>query len=154
MLIAHLPAGYLVARASQVPVAVFWGFVVGSVLPDVDMLWFLFVDHGSVHHHSYLTHRPLIWMVLTIVGVLAESRVIMGIGAGALFHLLLDSIAGQIAWAWPFSHATVTLVEVPATQSHWILSFMMHWTFAVELGLCALALWVLMRKRAGKTRDE
>jgi inner membrane protein len=148
MLIAHLPVGYVVARLSKVPRAVFWGLLIGSVLPDFDMLWFLFVDHGSVHHHSYLTHRPLVWIVLTIVGVLASSRLIMGIGAGALLHMLLDSIAGQIAWGWPFSHDTVTLVVVPATHSHWILSFMAHWTFAVELVLCVVALWIWMRKRA------
>ena len=148
MLIAHLPAGYLAARLALVPRAVFWGLLVGSVLPDIDMLWFLFVDHGSVHHHNYLTHRPVVWSGVVMLGFLTSSRVMMGIGAGALLHMLLDSIAGKIAWGWPFSDVTLTLIEVPATQGHWILSFMAHWTFAVELVICAIALWVWIRKRA------
>ena len=148
MLIAHLPAGYLIARAAKLPKMVFWGPLIGSVLPDIDMLWFLFVDQGQVHHHEYLTHRPIIWSSLVLIGLLTSSRIMSGVGAGGLLHMLLDSIAGQIAWGWPFSTDTVTLVVVPASQSHWILSFMVHWTFAVELILCVIALMVWMRKRA------
>ncbi len=142
MLIGHLPAGYLLARGvgTKFPVrALFLGVLAGSILPDFDMLWFLFVDHGTVHHHEYLTHRPILWAGVLVVGMLLRHVFLLGAGIGGLFHMALDSVAGAISWGWPFVTEATTLVIVPATQSHWVLSFLTHWTFAVELTITAVA---------------
>lgn len=147
MLIAHLPAGYLMTRATRAQTQVFWAMLAGSVLPDIDILWFLFVDQGSTHHHSYLAHRPLIWAQALLIGLVMSRPVIAGLGAGGLLHMALDSIAGRIDWGWPFVEFTVMLVDVPATQSHWVWSFMLHWTFAVELMICLVAGALLWRTR-------
>ncbi len=148
MLIGHLPAGYLAAKGARVvgaSRALFLGMIVGSVAPDIDMLWFHLVDHGSVHHHEYLTHRPIVWAVLLFVGVLTRKNWLAGIGLGGILHMLLDSIAGQITWGWPFFDASTTLVVVQATHDHWVKSFMAHWTFQVELALTAVAIAVFLR---------
>ncbi|MEL6887211.1 MAG: metal-dependent hydrolase [Pseudomonadota bacterium] len=149
MIVGHLAAGYLAARGLAVvgAAALFGGVLIGSVLPDIDMLWFALVDQGRVHHHNYLTHRPVIWAGLLCVGLLLRRTSVTGVALGALLHLALDSIAGKIAWAWPVSEVAAPLVVVPATQAHWVMSFIFHWTFAMELALCALALGVFVRTR-------
>lgn len=35
--------------------------MLGSVVPDLDMVYFHFVDGGRTHHHAYVTHWPLFW---------------------------------------------------------------------------------------------
>jgi inner membrane protein len=103
MIIGHLPVGYLAACASEPAfgrdTVIWWSLLAGSVVPDLDMLWFFFIDHGAV------------------------------------------------VWGWAGFGFSGPLVVVPATQDHWILSFLVHWTFGVELVLTAIALIVLWRRR-------
>lgn len=148
MLIGHLPAGYLVAKGGKrfgACRALFLGILVGSVAPDIDMLWFHFVDGGSVHHHEYLTHRPIVWVVALMIGLLGRKEWIIGAGVGGLLHMGLDSIAGQISWGWPIFEGATTLVVVQPTHDHWIKSFMAHWTFKVEITLTLAAAVVFLR---------
>ena len=144
MMIAHLPAGYLLAKATQTSGWLFAGIVAGSILPDFDMLWFHFIDHGAVHHHDYLTHRPILWVAVLLVGLVLSRALIIGVGLGAIFHLTLDSIAGKVTWGWPFWDKPTTLIIVPATHDNWVMSFLHHWTFRVELAIFALALCVFL----------
>ncbi len=155
MLIAHLPAGYLAAKSAKVAgvsQAFFWGVLIGSVAPDLDMLWFYLFDNRSTHHHEYLTHRPIFWAALLMVGLIVKQPFVMALGGGALFHLMLDSIAGKVSWGWPIFDGATTLVTVQATHDHWIKSFMAHWTFKVELAIVLLALIIFVRSNIkGKT---
>jgi inner membrane protein len=150
MLTAHLPSGYLLARGVARPVP--WlmpAALVGAVLPDLDMIWFHFVDMGSVHHHMYWPHIPLVWagiaaVTLPVLRAFALASTGVVFFAAILLHLILDTIAGGVLWAYPVSDTLFFLVTVPATQSHWILSFMVHWTFRLEIAVWLLAgiLWV------------
>ncbi|WP_299141530.1 metal-dependent hydrolase [uncultured Tateyamaria sp.] len=151
MIIGHLPAGYLAACALDAPFdsdrVVFWSVLAGAVLPDLDMLRFFFVDDGAVHHHTYLTHDPTLWLGVLILGFVFTSRVGIGVGIGTMLHMLLDTIAGAIIWGFGPLSVSGPIVTVPATQDHWVLSFVLHWTFAVELVLCAAATYVFLRRR-------
>jgi len=71
--------------------------------------------------------------------------------AAILMHLILDTIGGGIAWAAPFDMRLIEWVTVPATQSHWILSFLLHWTFALEMVIWAIAGALLWKKMKGNT---
>ena len=151
MIIGHLPAGYLIARGldrsfDRDPV-IWWGILIGSVAPDLDMFWFYVVDGGTVHHHTYLTHDPTLWAGVLLAGFVLSSRALIGCGIGTLLHMSLDTIAGAISWGfgdWSFSGP---LIVVPATQDHWILSFVLHWTFLGDVLLVVLALVTLVRAR-------
>lgn len=149
MFIGHLPGGYLAARAlwrkGQKHLII--ATLIGSVLPDIDMLWFYFVDHGSTHHHTYITHRPAVWAAIALIGLALRKPVITAVGLGGLVHMALDSIVGAIAWGWPFTNASAPLVVVPATHENWILSFLTHPTFLVEIALFASALTLYLRTR-------
>ena len=63
---AHAPAGYLASHVfgREHARAITIACIVGALCPDVDMLWFYFVDHAAVHHHRYWTHIPFFWAVL------------------------------------------------------------------------------------------
>ncbi len=144
MLIAHLPAGYVTARASGVTKGpLLWAALIGSVFPDFDMIWFLFVDHGAIHHHKYWVHAPGFWLILAALilpwlGKPARNAGLIFLAA-VLVHIVLDTHAGGIMWFWPLSDHLYTLIIVPATQANWVLSFILHWTFIIELAVIAIA---------------
>lgn len=153
MILAHLPAGYLIGRAFGAKRG--WvkaAALAGSVLPDFDLFWFYFVDDRAFHHHRYWVHVPGFWLACGIVvlplirmfrpGWLAPAAVFL---VSILVHLILDSVGGGIMWLWPFSNHLFSLTTVPATQSHWILSFILHWSFLSEVVIIATALWLFWR---------
>ena len=150
MLTAHLPSGYILGRTlpKNIP-RLMPAALIGAVLPDVDMIWFLFVDKGAVHHHRYWIHIPAFWALAAIfvLPVLTKLR-LLPVGlvffAAITMHLLLDTIAGGIMWAAPFNDHLFALTTVPAAYGNWIVSFMLHWTFALELvvWIAAIYLWV------------
>ena len=155
MFIGHLPAGYLTslgARIAGFPSLFCVALIVGSVLPDVDILWFYLVDSQSTHHHSYITHRPALWFAIGLAGIFFANAFLKGLGSGGVLHLVLDTIAGHVAWLWPISDVGLTLVEVQPTHDHWILSFLAHWTFKVEIALTVVAIIVFIysRRKNGK----
>jgi inner membrane protein len=153
MLTAHLPSGYILARMSRhrarylMPAA-----LIGAVLPDLDMLWFHLVDQGAVHHHRYWPHIPLIWLGIAVVslpilryfGLLAPGLVFF---AAILLHMVLDTIAGGILWGYPINDTLFSLTVVPATYSHWITSFILHWTFLPEIAVWVWAIWLWTYRR-------
>ncbi|MEP4196579.1 MAG: zinc dependent phospholipase C family protein [Aliishimia sp.] len=144
MFIAHLPAAYLVSRAfpnlSQRPL------LIGSVLPDLDLL-LVYVGGVAQHHHNFLSHRPALWIALMIAGFAAQSPWVRALALGAIVHVLLDTVAGQIAWAWPLSSWTMPVVTVPARYEYWVWNFILHWSFLIELVICAGALYQLKNPR-------
>lgn len=156
MLTAHLPAGYVLGRLWPLKRrAVLGAALVGSVLPDFDMLWFHLVDDRAFHHHLYLVHKPLFWVcvgAVTLIALRLTRPRLLPVAAvvftSILLHLVLDSIGGGIAWLWPVSDRLFSLVSIPATRSHWVWSFVFHWTFLAELAIWAgaIALFVFARR--------
>jgi hypothetical protein len=155
MLTAHLPSGYVLARGARrnipwlLPAA-----LIGAVLPDLDMIWFHLVDQRSIHHHRYWVHIPFFWMVVAAIvlpGLTLVDRRWLATGmvffTAIFLHLLLDSIGGGIMWAAPFSDHLYALVTVPATQAHWVLSFVLHWTFLLEIAVWGIAVLFWYKRR-------
>lgn len=151
MLIAHLPAGYILARFLKFkkPDIPLWPSLLGSVAPDFDMLWFHLVDN-SVNHHKLWPHIPFFW--LCVLGAIAMLSVLMGrrnwlvtcllFGAGIVLHLILDTLFAPLWWFYPFSDTPIEFFQIPAIQSHWVLSFLFHWSFLVELAILGFAAWL------------
>jgi inner membrane protein len=162
--IAHLPAGYLATRlildreATLEPLSrrLLALGMIASVLPDLDLLWFYFVDHRRQVHHAYLPHLPLAWIALfgvaaLVMGLRRASRTawlaMLVFAANILLHLVLDTTAGGIRWLWPFSNAEFAMSHVEARHQAWYLNFVLHWTFALEIAILAAALWLAWKKR-------
>lgn len=153
MLTAHLPSGYVAARAFAprlvwaMPVA-----LVAAVLPDVDLIWFYFIDERAFHHHKYWVHVPFFWLVIALATwPLAKRAKKMGLFAvffGVIaLHMFLDTLTGGIAWAMPFSDRLFHLFDVTARHGHWTLNFIFHWTFVFELVIWIAAAVLLWQRR-------
>ena len=99
MFIARHRAGYLVAGGLRDPRAQV-ALLLGSVALDLNILRFYFLDNRSIHHHGYLTHRPLLWVGITVLAVSPKrfraARILGWFSAGALLHMALDSFLGEI----------------------------------------------------------
>jgi inner membrane protein len=153
MLIAHLPAGYITARAAgQRDGPLLWAALIGSVFPDFDMIWFLFIDQGAIHHHKYWVHAPGFWLILGAILVPFLAKPARNVGlmflAAIFIHIVLDTLAGGIMWLWPLSDHLYTFATVPATQANWVLSFMVHWTFLLEIGVIGVAAVLFLNRKA------
>lgn len=163
MFIAHIPSAYLLAKAITAQCKQF-GLsardiivvaVIGTIFPDIDLLYFYFVDDRQHHHHSYPTHWPLTWLALLILATLLcrqasakKSAAILGIfGMAALLHLLLDSVVGDVWWLAPWVDQSFSLFTLEAIYQPWWLNFLLHWSFAVELLICLAAACVFIQQR-------
>ena len=167
MLIAHLPVGYVIGRvASQrfgtLPRSQWAAVLVGSVIPDIDMLWFWSADHRQHNHHSYFTHWPAFWLFVWLAGLTIRhwrpaSLSAVGLhlfALGTLSHMVMDSIAAPIMWFQPFSGRWVEMVHVPASPHGSLYALMTHWTFGLELFICAIAVaWFGFDRIARRFRD-
>ena len=167
MITAHLPTGYVAARLGRITRrAPFWALMAGSGFPDLDLIWFYLIDDRAFHHHNYWVHIPGFWLALAIVTLPlirmlrpALMPVALAFLAGIAVHLALDTIAGSVAWGWPFTDHLFEFVTVPATHANWIVSFLTHWTFAFELSIWLLAGLLYVRRdrsdpATGQARSE
>ncbi len=162
MLIAHLPAGFLVTKAlikilpSDNPVDTKHLLVFGlvfSVIPDIDLLYFFFVD-SSAHHHKLFPHLPIFWLgvFLTVfaAALITKSKVIYYVvlicSINILTHLILDTFVGFVWWLYPLIDNPYYLVLVPNHFSHWIINFVLHWSFLVELLIVLTAVYVYAKR--------
>ncbi|WP_087016453.1 metal-dependent hydrolase [Thaumasiovibrio subtropicus] len=163
MFIAHLPAGYLFAKLLQtscVPVGgnqrhFIQAAMVGSVIPDIDLLWFYFVADRATHHHGYWTHLPILWLLFAATAFCLyrrqfwreKSALMVAFALGGVLHLVLDSVVGQVQWLFPFSDVATTLVTVPALYQPWWFNFLFHWTALVEIAIVVAAFYVWRKTR-------
>ncbi len=163
MFIAHLPAGYLGAclltRGSDSPSrrGIFLAFLIGSILPDLDMLYFYLIDQGRHLHHHYWTHLPVFWIAVLAVSVLASvlyrrrhwALLATALVGGVFLHLVLDTPFAGILWLYPWSERDFHWLTVPATRNWWVWSFVFHWSFLFEVAICVAAavLFVVRRRK-------
>jgi inner membrane protein len=159
MFVGHLPSGYLVAKAIQttkLPISiksVTLASLIGSILPDADMIYFYTADHRQHLHHSYWTHIPLFWFIFFVLwifcGKIACNKKFNTAGLiiflNVMIHLALDTLTGRIRWLCPFSSHDFVLVDVPAVHSWWVWNFFAHWTFIVEVILVIVAVFLYSR---------
>ncbi|MEM9639805.1 MAG: metal-dependent hydrolase [Pseudomonadota bacterium] len=148
MITAHLPSGYILGcKLAPLPPYGMTVALIGGILPDFDLLFFYFVDDRAIHHHRYWFHIPAFWLAVACIALPLAARfgrihLALIFFAAITVHLLLDSISGDILWAVPFSNEMFSLISVPATQSHWILSYLMHWTILFEIIIWVIAFWL------------
>jgi len=142
-------------KVRRAPLAAFGVGLAASVLPDVDIVWFYLVDGRQHPHHDYLFHAPLFWAAVCAVWWVggrwlgyARAGLYAGFAfAGLWLHMALDSFAAEIRWLWPFSDTRFEITRVPDQgYDWWVWNFVLHWTFAVELAICAAALALLIRE--------
>lgn len=156
MFIAHLPAGFLVGTViarrwpgAMTPLA-WWALLLGSIAPDIDLLYFYLLSDGSINHHVYPPHVPIVWLICTCVGSLCLLKAPSVLRtawllfcAGWCLHLVLDTVAGGIWWLWPWVTTPYVLLVVPRRfDDHW-LNLLSRPAIVLELVIvvCAWLRW-------------
>jgi hypothetical protein len=161
MIIGHIPAGYITSKLLFPHVesrGTTWkpfmcAGILGAYAPDLDMLYFHLVDHRQHHHHTYWTHFPIVWTGLLLVSVIwlcadrGRNRSILAatFSLNAFIHMLLDGIVGDMWWFAPFIDKPFAFFTVPALYKPWWLNFLLHWSFALELAVVVLAVYLWRR---------
>ena len=166
MFVAHLFAGYLCTRHTirrvRIPLLsekhwtnyIVFG-VVCSVLPDFDLLYFYTIDNRQHLHHSYWTHIPIFWLFTTGL-VYAVCRWVFKKRCGVIclillfntwLHLVLDTVAGGIYWFYPFSDVNIQWMHITSRYDWWVLNYIIHWTFMLEICIMLAAVYTYRRDR-------
>lgn len=168
MIFAHLPAGYLLSRVmlqtgkssieteAQARLLLIVGLI-GSVLPDVDLLYFYLLSDRSIGHRSYFTHWPIFWLgVASAFAALAQiarrpswHMLNLFLVANILLHLALDTIMGPVRWFYPFDDTYYRLVTVPKRHAWWVWSYMLHWSMWLETMIILTAAWAWRYRPSG-----
>lgn len=172
MFIAHMPVAYLLGLGfvrrflpeapERVRQSVIATGIAASILPDFDLLYFYLVDSGVTHHH-FFSHWPLFWLfvVAAATGICLSfphtrrfPPYVAIAGINLFAHMVMDSVASSIYWLEPFAAGEINLVHVPRLIYPWFLNFLFHWTFLVEISLCAFsfAVWWRQRQKCGRKR--
>lgn len=153
MITAHLPSGYVLGRVFPKAPLVLPAAVVGGILPDFDMIWFYLIDERSIHHHRYWVHIPSFWATISVfalplVTLLARPYLAATTAffAALGLHMILDTISGGIMWHWPASTQFTTLITVPTRFDNWVLNFVFHWVFALEVMIWIAAIYLWKRR--------
>ena len=147
MITAHLPSGYVLGRVSGWSGAVLGAALFGAVFPDLDLIWFYFIDDRTFHHHHYWVHAPGFMLIVSAILLLLTRRHPAAVAFSAAWglHILLDAPTGGLMWLWPISETLYTPISVAPTRSHWVLSFLTHWTVVFELAIWIVAASLYVR---------
>jgi inner membrane protein len=158
MLLAHLPAGFLLTQALIHDRVVhgataYWRYLLlgllASVLPDLDLFYYYLVDQQQHLHHSYWTHLPIYWyslyllclLLVMMVGQRSWLLICHIIFLNVLLHCVLDSVNGGIRWLSPWDMTYFRLFSVPKRTPLWYGNFIWHWTFLFEISIIVSAVW-------------
>jgi inner membrane protein len=168
MLIAHAPAGYLLARLFSRTMSkeiehsdgkdrwrhtFIAAGILGGIFPDLDLIYQFFFDPFVDSHHSYVTHLPVFWLaawcVLFCIGTGLRNRSFIALSTifclSAGLHLALDTLTGVIYWFYPISGKGLNLFKVADVHVWWVHNYMYHWTFLFEIGIVTVAMTVFLR---------
>lgn len=158
MFLAHLPAGYLISATLEKRLnvrGIVTAGLIGSILPDVDMFYFYFIDKQQHLHHSYWTHIPIFWFLLACLcfTMIFISRCKNWLLPTSVFflnifiHLLLDTVVGKIEWLQPFSKTAFYFFDVEARYDWYVWNFVLHWTFLLEVFIILSAGYMFWKRR-------
>lgn len=160
MLIAHIPAGYITTRYYNRIAGENISFsrygLLFSIWPDFDLLYFYLVDKKATFHHLYFTHIPLSVVIAFVfivpIYLLDKSKKLFKIYLLFLIswflHLILDTLTGGIAWLYPLKSSVIKLIEIPSQHSNWIVNFVFHWSFLIEISITAWAVILLFADKS------
>ncbi len=148
--------------------------LIGSILPDLDMLYWFWVN-GAVDHHLFYTHIPAFYCILVPIFVLCKlskssrfiGNLILTLWIALMSHAVLDTVVSGILWTFPFTgideanlihlvdkdnipnvvnpyHVYVDIIGIKLEG--WVVNLMVHWSGLIEYLLCGIALTLYVKR--------
>ncbi len=164
MLIAHGPLGYLLGTLTQrwwklpnlTKLQTRWVLTaafIGGMFPDIDLLFFYFVD-SSQSHRQLITHSLVLYSSLLILGILLMkfSRAKFGgalitvFAIGTVSHVLTDMIIGMTVFLAPFSYELFGLISFDWYRSSIFIRYSHVTGIGIELLLISFAMYIWIRQ--------
>ena len=151
MLIAHMPAGYIVSKIANKKTSSLYTIcgLIFSVWPDLDLFYYYFFDKTGTFHHTYFTHLPFVAVISFLI--MFSLTFIKGLKKHCPYywlfyinwgvHLVCDTFTGGIAWLYPFNDMLFTIINIPPISPNWVISFIFHWSFTIEI---AIVIWAVV----------
>ena len=167
MFIAHMPAGFLLARYvlrkeqdHPAYISLFLIGLIASIAPDFDLAYFYLIDNRQHPHHSYWTHIPVYWMGIYFVLLYPIYKYFNCLGVKVLslvlfcglLHMSLDSFASGIRWLYPLTTEYFGLWRITSVYNWWVANYLFHWTFLIELIITSTAAIVAWQDKALQLR--
>lgn len=170
MLFAHAPLGFLSAFTTKklwkkfqltkeeqyLMLAV--GFVAGAI-PDIDLVYYyLFNAEGT--HRAFLTHVPLTYVILFIVGAaitlaLKRHKWFVGVtvfSIAVMSHLVTDMFVAQIQLFYPFSTEFYGIADLGIEQISTNLFFLnMLLEGTIVFFFFYVIIWMVFKQRSRRT---
>ncbi|ESK55718.1 metal-dependent hydrolase [Acinetobacter tjernbergiae] len=160
MFIAHLPSGYILAKALYSKLhstgiqtkSFFTIIMLGAIFPDLNLFYFYLIDQRSVHHHQYFPHWLSVWITIFLIALYCFKSFKSKFAlltclfcSGAILHIFLDLFVGDVWLFAPFIHQSYAFFEVSSRYPTWWLNFILHWSFLIEILICLRALFVYFK---------
>lgn len=185
--LGHVAGGYLLSKtilkifpsnlseASKETLSC-WGAILGF-LPDIDIFFAFYqtgsltINHTVADHRLYLTHTPLIWLVLgLVISLLFWNKPFwknfgLIVWVGTWSHMLFDSIDYGVRWLWPITEKTYAIMSGNIVVNAQANNFFGYWleflkaysstpTFYVEILVIISALWIFCKSNIFKSNKS
>ena len=188
MMIGHLPAGFILGKTLQKLMPdylcrrnIMVVSLIGSILPDLDMIYFYAVDR-SISHHLYYSHIPFLFCALIPISFIflytksnkSNGFLILVLWSSLILHAILDTTVEGILWTYPFCERTSSNLinwSDKSTIPHifephdivwsfgglklegWVINVMAHWTFLLEIATIIISVLVFWFSSRKKKLD-
>ena len=150
-----MPAGYIVSKIQDKKAKPSYVVcsIIFSIWSDLDLFYYYFFDKTGAFHHTYFTHLPIIalsgfFIMFPLIHLQRLKRFssyywIFYINWG--LHMICDTLTGGILWLYPFSNRLFTIISIPPISRSWIVSFVFHWSFIIELMIVVWAAVIFIK---------
>ena len=142
------------------PVSRAWLFfgMLAAILPDFDLIYFVFQGNNEFGHRYYFSHKPFIYLALLVVLYIVYlfnkkawfKTALIVFFVNVFLHFILDSYFVGISWLWPYNNKLFGLVELNYQLGGRGMAYFHHWYFGVEVLLWLLAGALVLKNKFKK----
>lgn len=104
----HLLLGLIIANSLELNNLPLLLFVLGSIFPDIDIIFSIF---WKKNHRTFVSHFPMIWLFFSLISAFLKLDVYWFFMAGFL-HLLVDVLDWEVYLLMPFSNFKLSLFSL------------------------------------------
>ena len=148
--VSHYMISWLIGKKLNLRRKKYRAFLIGSIIPDIDVLTIFLGLSAFLNYHSTVTHSFLVGFILALaISVAFKEGILPYALAGILLHFFIDIaintgiiFQGGCPLFWPFSNVKCLLVyhtNVPVTALRIVY-------FLIAFAMYLIALYYILKK--------